>query len=296
MPARRFFVCAAVASLVALTGPAPVTAAPARGSMQIIQAVPKATVAVSVDGKRVESGVGVGTVLGPYDLAPGKHDVRFTDKAGDVSMTTSVTVKAGASTDVVLHRPASAAGKPVVNVYSTPRKPIGPGKARVMLAHTATVAPADVRVNGTVVFTNIANGEFAEAELPAGRHKVELLPTGETTNPILGPIEVDLEPSTVTMVYAVGTPSNGSMDVIAHTSVISSDGTVVPDTIKTGSAGLAAGERVTAFSSPGRAPATGAGLPGWLWGPLGVALLLAGTRLRSLGAPRRVQAPSACDD
>jgi hypothetical protein len=296
MSARRFVVCAAAASLVALTGSAPVTAAPARGSVQIIQAVPKASVTVIIDGRRVESGVGLGTVLGPYDTAPGKHSVRFVDAAGEVSMAASVTVKAGASTDVVLHRPASATGEPVVNVYSTPRKPIGPGKARVMLAHTATVAPADVRVDGKVVFTNIANGEFAEAEVPAGKHKVELLPTGETRDPILGPIEVDLAPRTVTMVYAVGTPSNGSMDVIAHTSVIASDGTVVPDTIKTGSAGLAAGERVSAFSTPGRTPAAGAGPLGWLWVPVGAALLLVGTGLRLRRASGRVRASSACDD
>jgi hypothetical protein len=295
MSARRFAVATAVASLVALAGPAPVTAAPARGSVQIIQAVPKATVAVSIDGKRVESGVGLGSVLGPYDLAPGKHSVRFVDASGEATMSTSVSVKAGASTDVVLHRPASATGEPVVNVYSTPRKAIGPGKARVMLAHTATVAPADVRVDGKVVFTNIANGEFAEAEVPAGKHKVELLPTGETKNPILGPITVDLAPRTVTMVYAVGTPSNGSMDVIAHTSVIASDGTVMPDRIKTGAAGLAAGEQVTTFASP--ASTSGAGPRGWLWVPLAGALLLAGTALRS-GRPaqRRVRPTSVRDD
>ena len=118
---------------------------------------------------------------------------------------------------MVIHRPAEVAGDPVVNSYATPVKPIGPGKARVLLAHTATVAPADVRVDGQVVFENIANGEFAEADVPAGAHKVELLPTGLTTDPILGPLDVDLKPRTVTMVYAVGSPTDQSMNVIVHT-------------------------------------------------------------------------------
>ena len=94
---------------------------------------------------------------------------------------TRLNVKSGSNTDVVLHQPASVNGDPVVSTYHTPLSPIGPEKARVLLAHTATVAPADVRVDGKVVFTNIANGEYADADVPAGAHRVALLPTGTTT-------------------------------------------------------------------------------------------------------------------
>jgi hypothetical protein len=68
---------------------------------------------------------------------------------------------------------------------------------------------------------------------------VELLPTGTTTDPILGPIDLTVAAGTVSMVYAVGTPSDGSMNVILHSGTLSADGSVVPDTIRTGSAGLA---------------------------------------------------------
>jgi hypothetical protein len=169
-----------------------------------------------------------------------------------------VTVRSGGTSDVVLHLPASAAEAPVVNVYSTPRTPVGPGKARVLLAHTATVAPADVRVDGQTVFTNIANGEFAQADVPAGEHQVALLPTGQTSTPILGPLPVTLEARTLTMVYAVGSPKDGSMDVIAHVVRLSSDGNVAPDSVQTGSAGLASGIRVRTFGATrpaGRTPA-----------------------------------------
>ena len=105
--------------------------------------------------------------------------------------------------------------------YGTPTDPIGPGKARVLVAHTATVAPADVRVDGQTVFTNIANGEFATADVPAGTHEVELLPTGSTTQPILGPIDLTVAAGTVSMVYAVGNPRDGSMKVILHSGRLS---------------------------------------------------------------------------
>ncbi|MGD9958935.1 DUF4397 domain-containing protein [Nocardioides sp.] len=238
-------------------------AAPGDGQVVVIQAVPGSSVDVMVDGETREESVEVGAVLGPYELSAGEHEITFRG-SGDMDVTTSVEVKAGSSSDIVLHRPAELNGPAVVNTYATPRGPIGPDKARVLIAHTATVAPADVQVDGQTVFTNIANGEYAEADVPSGSHRVELLPTGQTSDPILGPLDVELAPRTVTMVYAVGSPTNNSMNVIVHTAALSSDGTVVPDTIDTGSAGLAADINVTTFG----APSTGghgaqAGSPWW---------------------------------
>jgi hypothetical protein len=307
MSVRRVVVAGAAASaVVVLTGPVPVgEAAVAKGAVQIVQAVPGARVQVTVDGKRVESGAGVGTILGPYELAPGSHSVRFVDPASKVSMNATLTVKPGTNTDVVLHRPASVNGKPVVNVYRTPRKPIGPGKARVLVAHTATVAPADVSVDGQVVFRNIANGEYAEADVPSGKHKVELLPAGQKTDPLLGPITVDLPARTVTMVYAVGTPKNGSMDVIAHASRVASDGSVVPDAIKTGSAGLASAHAVSTFgfqpswsasSSSGPSAGTQGLLPGWWWAPVAVTVVALAGRRRVIRVEQRRGRPVASHD
>lgn len=217
----------------------------ARAHLTVVQALPGVTVDVSVDGRSVARGAEVGAVLGPFDLAPGSHEVSFTGDGTQVA--SSLDVAAGDSTDVVLHLPAEVGGDPVVHSYAAPTGEIGPGKARVVLAHTATVAPADVEVNGKTVFTNIANGEYAEAEVPAGTHEVALLPTGRQGSPILGPLQVPLEARTLSMIYAYGNPRDGSMNVIAHTSTLGADGAVRPTTIDTGSAGLAATVPVTAF-------------------------------------------------
>lgn len=259
-------------------------AAPASGEVQIIQAAPGVAVSVSIDGKQVRSRVGVGKVIGPYNLTPGKHEVRFVGPAGKTVMRTAVRVRTGTNSDVVLHRPASPMGKEIVNVYSTPRAAIGPGKARVLVAHTATVAPADVRVDGTKIFTNIANGEFATADVPAGKHRVELLPTGKDTYPILGPIDVTLKPQTVTMVYAVGTPKNGSMRVIAHSAELSPDGSVKPSTIETGSAGLAAHTAVAPFSVISH---TGAAASAATWAGLGLPVAWVSSAVRGASAGTR---------
>lgn len=218
----------------------------ARGKIAIIQAVPKLDMTVTVDGNQVQQGVAEGTIIGPLELSAGSHDVTFSDGSG-ADITSSVDVSAGQSSDVVVHRPAQVGGTPVVSVYPTPSDPIDPGKARVLLAHTATTAPADVVVDGQTVFTNIANGEFAQADVAAGPHKVSLLPAGVTGKPILGPLDVDLKAGTITAVYAVGNPKDGSMNVIVRTTGGTGSGSEPPSQIDTGSAGLVGGVKVWTF-------------------------------------------------
>jgi hypothetical protein len=226
--------------------PAPAPAKATVGKIAIIQAVPKATLTVTVDGKQVQVNVVEGTILGPLALAAGSHDVTFNDGSQDIASTVDVT--AGESSDVVVHRPAEVGGTPVVSVYPTPDDPIDPGKARVLLAHTATTAPADVVVDGQTVFTNIANGEFAQADVAAGAHSVSLLPAGVTGKPILGPLDVTLKAGTITAVYAVGNPKDGSMNVIVRTTGGTASGSEPPSQIDTGSAGLVGRVHVWTFS------------------------------------------------
>lgn len=238
-----------------LTAPAQAAprAAPAPGQVMVVQAVPGAEVDVAVDGTTVRRGAAAGSLVGPLALSGGKHDLVFTGVPGGHPVRTRLEVASGSSSDVVLHLPASVDGAAVVNTYRTPTKPIGPGKARVLVAHTATVAPADVTFDGQVVFQDIANGEYAEADVPAGRHRVALLATGTTGTPILGPLAVGLAPRTATMAYAYGRPQNGSMSVIVHTLGLASDGTVVPRRVETGSTGLVT-VPVSTFTTPPARP------------------------------------------
>ena len=222
----------------AVAPPPPATSAAPVARVSVVQAVPGTAVDVRIDGRRTASAVAVGDVLGPYELSPGSHEIAFSGDGFEVEA--ELSVGAGTTSDVVVHLPADVGGDPVVHSYPAPTGAIGPDKARVMLAHTATVAPADVEVDGRTVFTNIANGEFAEADVPAGSIEVALLPSGSAGEPILGPLDLTLRAGTLSMVYAYGNPRDGSMDVIAHTAELSPDGSVRPSRIDTGSAGLAA--------------------------------------------------------
>ena len=269
---RRLSAVLAAVCLPLVTGAPAGADAPAPAVISVVQAVPGATVDVSVDGRQVAGGAAVGDVLGPFELRPGSHEISF--RGDGVKVGSTLDVGAGDASDVVLHLPADVGGDPVVHSYAAPSGPIGPGKARVLLAHTATVAPADVEVDGQTVFTNIANGEFADADVPEGSIEVALLPSGaEGADPILGPLDVALKARTLSMIYAYGNPRDSSMAVIAHTVDLAADGSVRPSRIDTGSAGLVEG-RVTTFTA-----ATPAGDPG----PLPV-VVAAGMLLVALGA------------
>lgn len=235
----------------ALLGSAPggsASAATAEGRVSLVQAVPGQVVDVEVDGRTLEQDVATGDVVGPIDLPSGVREITLSTEAW--SVVTDVSVDPGSATDVVLHRPAAAGGDPVVSTYLVPDQPIGPDQARVVLAHTATAPPADVSVDGRTVFRNIANGEYAEADVPSGSHELALLPSGTVREAFLGPLDVDLPAETVTMVYAVGSPRDGSMRVVSHAAGLSSDGSVTPSRIETGSsAGVARELFVSAFDS-----------------------------------------------
>jgi hypothetical protein len=92
--------------------------------------------------------------------------------------TFSVTAKS--SWDVVVHLPENTADKPTVTVFRNDVSSVPRGKASLVVAHTATVPPADIRVNGEVLFENIGNGESLQLTVPVATYEVAIVPTGET--------------------------------------------------------------------------------------------------------------------
>ena len=238
--------------------PSAIAAGP-RGTY-VVQGVPGTTVAVTVDGKVVQSGVAPKQVIGPLDLAPGQHTVAF--KSPDWTSRGTVSV-AATSQDVVLHWPADAADQPEVTVFANDLKPVVATQGRLTVAHTAVVPPADIVANGKTLFTNIANGEFVTADVPADTYSVSVVPTGGG-HPLLGPVDLPVKAGALTRVFAIGAPRNGSMDAVVQVLPLSTTKAGAPTSVPTGSAGL-----VPTGSSrvPGMAVAAGllALLGGILW-------------------------------
>jgi len=208
--------------------------APADSEIFVVQGLPGESVDVSVDGgKSIE--LAAGMVSERILLEPGEHVLSFAAADESWMLGVDVDLGAGDSTDVVIHRPASPEGDPVVTTFVNPQEPVTSDRGRVQVAHTATVPPADIVVDGDVIFANVANGEFASAEVPAGVHDVSIVPTDETGPALLGPLPLEVEPGTLTRVYAIGQPEGNSMDVVVASLPLATNGSQAPEKVDTGS-------------------------------------------------------------
>ncbi|MEV8376699.1 DUF4397 domain-containing protein [Kribbella sp. NPDC056861] len=237
---RRVIVGALAVTVVALGALVAVPAqAAGNGVLHVIQGLPGRTVDIAVDGKTVASGVKATEVVGPLTVAAGARKITAKD-GGKVVLERQVTVAADSNLDVVIHRPASPTAAPVITTYVNKLTAVPRDKGAVRVAHTAAVGPADIRVNGKVLFANVANGESLDVVVPAGTYKVEIVPSGATTPVVLGPLDLPVRAGYLTRVFAVGEPTSKTMNVAVATLKLPGAGSDKPGLVNTGTGGQAA--------------------------------------------------------
>jgi Domain of unknown function (DUF4397) len=236
------------------------------GQVYVVQGIVGMPVDVDIDGRALARAAQPKTVLGPLILSAGRHVVVL--RAGARTVTrASFLVTAGRSIDVVAGRAADAGQSARVVVFRNDLSPVGRGKTRLVVAHTAVAPPADVRVDGSVLFRDVASGESLSLLVPARSYRVDAVPvTG--TGAILDPVELTLQAGTLTRVFAVGDPSAGTADAVVQVLKVGVVGAGVPRSVPTGDGGQAADEVV---GGSGPAP----------WAPLagGLLLLAVGARV-----------------
>lgn len=225
-------------------------ASPATGHAEIylVQGLPRVAVDMSVDGHHVAARVPTARVVGPFDVAAGSRTLSFTAN-GTVVLSSAITVAAGSSTDVVVHLPAQPAGDPMVTTFQNDLTAVPRDKGVLVVAHTAAVPPADIRVDDRVLFSNIANGESLNLVVPADTYRVAIVPTGETGPAILGPLELTVRGRSLNRVYAVGDPENETMNVAVHVIVVDAVGSAKPRQVNTGTGGQAVALEHAAFTN-----------------------------------------------
>ncbi|HEY0237831.1 MAG TPA: DUF4397 domain-containing protein [Friedmanniella sp.] len=233
-----------VLTLGATLGLAGLTAGPSfaanTADLYVVQGLPGRSVDVSVDGKQVAKSVKTAAVVGPFKVRPGSRKITFSD-GGTTLLSRQFPVKARSSWDVVVHLPAGGSTEPTVTVFRNDTASVPRGKAELVVAHTATVPAADVRVNGKVLFSNIANGQSLNLTVPVATYKVAITPTGKKSPVYLGPVSLTVKGGAVNRVYALGDPDNNTMNVAVHVLATGSSGSERPKKVDTGTGGEAAG-------------------------------------------------------
>ena len=230
---------ATTTSLVLVSFAAPGTAA-TNGTLFVVQGLPRTTVDVSIDGDAVAQDVAGATLAGPFQVPAGSHVVTFTPE-GEAPVERTVELAAGESRDLVLHLPVQAGGAALVTEFVNDLTGVPEDKSALVVAHTAAVAPADILVNGDVLFENVANGESLDLVVPGGTYEVQIVPTGQTTPVVLGPLDLTVEGGSLNRVFAVGDPASDDMRVVVQVIDVADTGSGTPGRVETGSGGQAVG-------------------------------------------------------
>ena len=155
-------------------------------------------------------------MAGPFPVKSGTRSVTFTD-GGQTLVTSKVRLRAPLRDRV--HLPASPTGDPVVTRFDNNLQSVQHGKAAEAVAHVAAAGPMDIRVDGKVVFANVAVGEYLYKVVPAMTNSVDFVPTGKSKT-LLGPLDVMLEPAKLTWVFAIGQPGK-DLALVQHVIALS---------------------------------------------------------------------------
>lgn len=198
-----------------LSGPA---AAKANSKVSVVHGIPGQPVDVYVNGKKTIPDFQPGKVAGPLSLPAGEYDIALT-KPGDaigsaLLKVDNAEVPGGANISLVAH--LSADGKPTLTPFVNDTKKLAAGKARLIVRHTAAAPAVDVRAGGEPVFEGLTNPKEAKADIDAGTVSADVVLAGSSTR-VLGPADLNLKEGTATIVYAVGSAEDKTLDIVSQT-------------------------------------------------------------------------------
>lgn len=226
-------------ALVALGAVAPANAAEDAAMLSVLHGVPDLTVDVYVDDELTLDDFAPGDLAGPLELPAGTYSVAITaSDAADASSPAigpvDLPLDAGGNYTAVAH--LDAAGEPTATLFTNDVSDIAAGQGRLTVRHTAAAPAVDVLAGGEAVISGLENPDEATLDLPAGTVSASVAAAG-TTDPVIGPADVDVAEGALTIVYAWGSleDENLALAVQTVTGMHSS-----PDGVPAGAAGLVA--------------------------------------------------------
>lgn len=210
------------------------------GQLYLIAGLPGKTLDFAVDGSSAAKGTKSGDIVGPIRVHGGQHTITVTS-GGSSLIKKTVFLGADWSMDVVAHLPDDPQGAPLLTAYKNDLTAVPADKASLTVAHDAAVPPADITVNGKVLFKDIANGEWLHIVAPVATYSVAIVPTGKSKPVFFGPVDLTVSGGSLNAVYAIGNPAAKTMNVVVHVLQTRKTGSARPSGINTGTGGQAVG-------------------------------------------------------
>jgi len=199
------------------TDPSGASASAGLASITLVHGVPGLLVDIYVNGGAPIQDVAFTTVA----TVPGKAGqntvaIRAADAPASSApvLSRSFYLRKNQSKSVVAHLTAS--GQPALTVYANDQSPVPAGEARVTVRHDAAAPAVDIVVdNTTTLVPGLSNPNQAKADVPAGSYLVDVRAAG-TSTAVLDDAKVSLDPGTNTIIYAIGSLSDGTFTVAAQ--------------------------------------------------------------------------------
>lgn len=250
----------------------PVATAQETGTVYVVHGIPNTPVDVYVDGERALDDFQPGTNAGPVDLPSGSREITIfaadaADDSGEPVLSATAELPAGGNVTLVAH--LSEAGAPTVTPFVNDVSSVPAGQARLVVRHTAAAPAVDVLAGGEPVISGLTNPNEEALEVPAGTVSAAVAAAG-TTEPVIGPADLDLQEGTATFVHAIGSLSDDTLNLVSFT----------VDGLHSSPSGVPSG-------APSGAPSD-RGVPAWLvlTGAAGVLAVGATARRLRAGAQR----------
>jgi hypothetical protein len=218
--ARTALAAAGAAALLPLALAVPASAQEAGAQVRVLHGIPGTPVDVYVNGERALDDFAPGTVTDDLALPAGSYSVAvFAADAADASGTpvigpVDLAVPASGNVSAIAH--LGADGTPTITPFVNDTAAAPAGQGRVVVRHTAAAPAVDVLVGGQAALTNLTNPNEQSAELPVGTISASVAATG-TTEPVIGPADVPVVAGQATIVYAIGSLEDSSLEVLVQT-------------------------------------------------------------------------------
>ncbi|OAH51375.1 DUF4397 domain-containing protein [Microbacterium oleivorans] len=230
----------ALGAAVAFAAFAPASAATSdTADLAVLHAIPDTPVDVYVNGDLTIDDFQPGDLGGPLELPGGTYSVALTaadatDDSDPVLGPIDLTLEAGMNYTAVAH--LDAEGTPTANLFTNDTAETAAGEGRLTVRHVAAAPAVDVLAGGEAVITGLTNPNEESLDLPAGTVSAAVALEG-TTDPVIGPADVEVQEGVLTIAYAWGSAEDGNLALATQTIDGLHSG---PDGVNTGSAGLVA--------------------------------------------------------
>lgn len=187
--------------------------------LSVLHGVPGLTVDVWVNGERTLDDFEPGDLAGPLELAPGTYTVAITasdaaDGSAPAIGPVDLPLAAGMNYTAVAH--LDAAGAPTASLFTNDISNTAAGEGRLTVRHTAAAPAVDILAGGSAVISGLENPDESVLNLPAGTVSAAVAAAG-TTDPVIGPADVNVAEGVNTIVYAWGSLADDNLMLAVQT-------------------------------------------------------------------------------